>query len=237
MEKACQVMYFLTMRRRRKRRKQLAKNRAVRRRKDFLIKQASESLLFFTFLVASLSVSMSLPSPRSLWMKERSDRWWEHVVKSTFTPQDWIDNFRMSQATFNYICMKLRPFVSKTNTTMRDAIATEKRVAITLWFLATGSDYRTIGHLFGVAKSTVCIITKEVCDYLVSQLLPQYIRLPQANALREVMNGFASDHGFPQCAGAVDGTHIPISSPQDCPAYYYNRKGWHSILMQGTVNH
>ena len=26
-------------------------------------------------------------------------------------------------------------------------------------------------------------------------------------------------------------------SPKDFPADYYNRKGWHSILMQGMVNH
>ena len=32
----------------------------------------------------------------------------------------------------------------------------------------------------------------------------------------------------------VDGTHIPIVSPTECPA---DCKGWHSILMQGMVNH
>ena len=31
--------------------------------------------------------------------------------------------------------------------------------------------------------------------------------------------------------------HIPIVSPVEFPADYYNRKGFHSILMQGTVNH
>ena len=35
-----------------------------------------------------------------------------------------------------------------------------------------------------------------------------------------------------QCAGAVDGMHIPIQSPTECPANYYNRKGWHSVLIQ-----
>ena len=37
--------------------------------------------------------------------------------------------------------------------------------------------------------------------------------------------------------GAVDGTHIPIVSPKECPADYYNRKGWHSIILQSTVDH
>ena len=35
---------------------------------------------------------------------------------------------------------------------MTRAVSVERRVALTLWFLATNSDYRTIGHLFGVSK-------------------------------------------------------------------------------------
>lgn len=238
MERATLVMYFVMRRRRHASKKRLAflRKRAVRRRVKFCRRQALERLLYFTLLVASSSISLSLNTVRSLWMKERSGHWWEHLVKTTFTPQDWLNNFRVSQTTFHYICMKLRPFICKEDTIMRKAITTEKRIALTLWFLATGSDYRTIGHLFGVAKSTVCVVTKEVCSYIVSQLLPQYIKIPQGAALKEVVSGFASDHDFPQCAGAVDGTHIPIASPQECPADYYNRKGWHSILMQGTVN-
>ena len=36
--------------------------------------------------------------------------------------------------------------------------------------------------------------------------------------------------------GAVDGCHIQIVSPQQCPADYFNRKRWHSIILQGTVD-
>ena len=107
---------------------------------------------------------------------------------------------------------------------MRKAVPVEQRVALTLWFLSTNTDYRTIGHLFGVSKSTVCIVTKEVCAAIVDKLLPKYIRIPGDEGLREVVDGFKSKLGFPQCAGAVDGTHIPIMSPEDFPADYYNRK-------------
>ena len=78
-------------------------------------------------------------------------------------------------------------------------------------------------------------MTKEVCSSIVSQLLPQFVRFPTGSALTEVVEGFKNELGFPQCVGAVDGCHIPIVSPQDCPADYYNRKGWHSIILQGTV--
>ncbi len=83
---------------------------------------------------------------------------------------------------------------------------------MTLWFLSTGADYRTVGHLFGVSKSTVCIVTKHAIASIVELLLPEYIRMPTGTALREVVEGFKRDHGFPQCAGVIDGSHIPIVS-------------------------
>ena len=59
-----------------------------------------------------------------------------------------------------------------------------------------------------------------------------YIKVPTGDALKEVIYGFEHKWGFPQCGGAVDGTHIPIMSPRDFPADYFNHKGWHSIIMQ-----
>ena len=142
----------------------------------------------------------------------------------------------MSQATFVYVCDELRSAIEKTDTEMRKAIPVEQRVALTLWYLATNTDYRTIGHLFGVSKATVCMVTKEVCAAIVKVLLPTYIRVPAGDELKKVVEGFKDGLGFPQCAGVVDGTHIPIISPEECPADYYYRKGWHSIIMQGMVD-
>jgi len=201
----------------------------------FAKRQAQERSLFI-FIMLSFIIQMSVPQKRLLWMREKSNHWWEQVVKSNFTSTDWLENFRVSNLTFQYICTKLSPFVGKRDTIMRNAIPVEKRVALMLWFLATGADYRTIGHLFGVAKSTVCVIRKEVCSCIVSRLLPQYIKMPQGNSLKAVIDGFCKDHGFPQCVGAIDGTHIPIVSTDQCSADYYNRKGWHSIILQGTVD-
>ena len=156
------------------------------------------------------------------------------MVNSTFTSHDWMENFRMSHDTFIYLCDELRASVERNDTTMRQAISVERRVALTLWFLSTGADCQTIGHLFGVSESTVCIVTKEVCAAIVDVLLPKYVKFPNGESLKEVVDGFKHKFGFPQCAGAVDGTHIPIISPEEYPADYFNRKGWHSIVMQGT---
>ena len=82
---------------------------------------------------------------------------WEH---------DWIENFRMSRETLHYLCDQLRPLIQKKNTHMRKSVSTERRVAITLWVLATPGEYRSVAHLFGVACCTVCQILNETCRVL-----------------------------------------------------------------------
>lgn len=38
------------------------------------------------------------------------------------------------------------------------------------------------------------------------------------------------------CAGAIDGTHIPIIAPSINHTEYVNRKGYNSIVMQAVVD-
>ena len=143
----------------------------------------------------------------------------------------------MNPSTFRYLCNEVSTTLKRRSTDMRDPISVERRVAMTLWRLATNSDYRTIGHLFGVAKCTACVIVNEVCEVIMKQLFKRYVFIPQGNDLNQVVEGFEDRWGFPQCVGAIDGSHIPIQAPADCPKDYYNRKGFHSILMQGLVDH
>ena len=44
----------------------------------------------------------------------------------------------------------------------------------------------------------------------------------------------ARSHGFPGVIGAIDGCHIPCKQPVENANDYYNRKGFHSIVLQGT---
>ena len=106
---------------------------------------------------------------------------------STFAASDWLENFRISHATFLY---EIRTSVKKNDTIMRNAIPVEQRVPLTLWFLSTGTCFWTIAHLFGVSKSAVCRITKEVCTAIVQVLLPKYVRFLSQTYLKDVVDGF-----------------------------------------------
>lgn len=97
-----------------------------------------------------------------------------------------------------------QPFVVKIPDFEIKAICVEKRVAITLWCLATPYEYCTVAHLFGVACSTVCEIVQETCQAIVCNLMQDYIRFPTGEALKAVVEGFEEKWGFPQCIGAID---------------------------------
>ena len=63
------------------------------------------------------------------------------------------------------------------------------------------------------------------------------MKFPVNEKSRDIIDGYRSKWGFPQVVGAIDGTHIPIVRPKDSAADYYNRIGFYSIIVQGTVDY
>lgn len=189
-------------------------------------------------MIAMLS-AVNAGAERAFWVEPTRGQgyFWEHTISSWTEDRLWIENLRMKKSTFYFICEELSPALEKQRTRFRMPIPVQKRVAICLWHLATGEDLRSLGWRFDVAKSTACEIINDVCQAIVSILLPRFITWPTGNALRAIVDGFASEWNFPQCCGAIDGTHIPITAPPDNPAYYYNRKGFYSIVLQAVVDH
>ena len=50
-----------------------------------------------------------------------------------------------------HLTLKLRPYIEKQSTRMRSPVGVDKRVAVTLWRLATNIEYRTLSQLFGIS--------------------------------------------------------------------------------------
>ena len=124
--------------------------------------------------------------------------------------KSWTNDklWRMSKATFDFLCKELFHCLHHHDTKFRKTITVEKRVAICLWHLATREDCHSIRWRFGVGKSMACKIVNEVCRAVVDILLPQIVKWPTGEKLCETVTGFLSTWDFPQCAGALDGTHI-----------------------------
>ncbi|XP_067139320.1 uncharacterized protein [Centruroides vittatus] len=174
-------------------------------------------------------ICSTLPSDR-IWKIPRNQQWWEECVPA-MDEVSWRENFRVSRETFNFLCAAL-PEMKRNNTHLRRCISTEKRVAIALYTLASSSEYRTISHLFGVGKSTVCKIVIDFCNAVINNLMSTAIQFPQTkNEIDLKIRDFYEIWNFPQCFGSIDGTHIPISPPKKDCIDYYNYKGWYSVVL------
>ena len=131
----------------------LRRTRQVQRRRI-----AVTSALFRAAVTAGLAVQ------RDVWCLASSKDWWERIALETYTDEQWRADFRMSRGTFNIVCDRLRPSLERQDTQLRRAITVEKRVAITLYWLATGSFFHVVVSLFwGGNRNHMCYSAQSVC--------------------------------------------------------------------------
>ena len=194
-------------------------------------KRRSNAMLYFIMC----SIAEYTNVDRSIWVKPRSQSFWNENMMIYWSNDDWQSNLRMNKEAFTYICEMLSPHIGKQDTNFRKSISVEMRVAITLYFFSGTAGYRTISNLFGVGRSTVCTIVQAVSKAIVNILLPKYMNLPSHTEIPEIMTEFEEMSGFPQAIGAIDGCHIRIKAPLKNAEDYINRKDYHSIILQGHL--
>ena len=143
----------------------------------------------------------------------------------------------MNRSTFDQVVDKLKN-IGRLDTQLRPAIPLAKRVAIGLYALGSSAEYRTIASLFGVGRTTVGEIVREISQEIIDKLGPCYLNAypPTHDKIVEIVSGF-DKMGFPQCYGAIDGCHIEVNVPKSEAVDYYNFKGWHSVLLFAAVDY
>ena len=158
---------------------------------------------------------------RALWKYPRSQVWFELVVDDAYNDELWYANFRVTKETFAFILGKIEQDIDHKNTHLREAVSAKRRLAITLYFLASTAEYHTIGNLFGVSRSFVYLCIQEVSDAIAKQFR-NVISFPKREDLLQVIRGYEDAWSFPICAGAIDGTHIAIRAPKENRTDYVN---------------
>ena len=61
------------------------------------------------------------------WVFPRLQNWFQELLNSRALDHWWKENFRVSRATFKFICRLVGPAIARRNTRMRDAVPVEKR--------------------------------------------------------------------------------------------------------------
>ncbi|CAM4573918.1 unnamed protein product [Leuciscus chuanchicus] len=134
----------------------------------------------------------------------------------------------MPKETFNILCDQLHPYIKPQTTNMLDPVPLEKRVAVTIYKLASNVEFHDVANLFGIGTSTACNIFWEVCEAL-SNLRRVFVKRPTTvPEVQAIITGFERKTGFPLCAGALDGTHIPIIAPSSYPTTTITEKDDHT---------
>ncbi|CAG9766703.1 unnamed protein product [Ceutorhynchus assimilis] len=175
--------------------------------------------------------------------KIRSFHWWEEVVlRNKLSEEEWLENFRVSQNTFMYLCDQLREVLAPQPNILSQywkyakLMTVEKKVAVSLYFLASCAEYRVIGNQFGIQKSTVCKVVYQFVNAVNKILTPKHIRFPNSAEAKQSASLFQHKSKIPNIIGAIDGTHIPILPPSEGYRDFINRKGWASWILQGIVD-
>ena len=176
--------------------------------------------------------------PRRLWAHDRGlhkSGFFDQNLLGSFNAREFKSRMRMDVSTFEYLCSTLAPYLHRKNTRLRLAIPVQVKVAVSITRMATGNSMQCIADLYRIGLSSSQTAVSQFCFAIKIHLLKKFIKWPTPTIMAKYAREFQELHQIPFVVGAVDGSHIPIVAPRLHAADYYNRKGFHSVLLEGVV--
>ena len=152
----------------------------------------------------------------------------------SFNAREFKGRMRMDVSTFEYLCSILAPDLLRQDTSMRLVIPVQVKVAVSISRLATGNPMQCIADLYRIGLSSSQLVVSQFCN-AIKKLLTKFISWP-SHIMERYAQEFEDLHHMPYVVGAVDGSHIPIIAHRLHAPDYYNRKRFHSVLLQGVVS-
>ncbi len=158
---------------------------------------------------------------------------WRFVVIPSMSNKEFRINFRLTKFQFEHLLRDLQADWNE-RYKFRNPDCDFRTVLLALiWQLATGESNRQVKHRFGLPGTSNWRYLSTVKS-IIEQRAYRYINYP--NDLRKTAAGFESIASIPNCVGAIDGSHIPMTPDFEQKKYFANRKGYHSVVLQGIVD-
>lgn len=92
-------------------------------------------------------------------------------------PNDYRNYFRMDEASFDLLLQKIKPYITKKDTAMRQAISAEERLIATLRFLATGRSLEDLKFTTAISAQALGKIVPETCSAIYKSLHQEYMKV------------------------------------------------------------
>jgi len=166
-------------------------------------------------------------------------QYWFNEICLNMQDFEFKRHFRLTRSTFEWLCCEIIPLLRREITGPGVVgLAWEQKIGASLWFLATGECFRSIGDRFGMGESTFSYALRDFINIIITKFLAEKIAFPNTELeVNEITSEFRRIGRIPNIIGAIDGSHIPIKAPHLFPVDYFNRKGFYSIVLQAVVDH
>ena len=177
--------------------------------------------------------------PRRLWTHDKGlfePGFFDRNLLGSINAREFKGRMRMDVSIFEFLCSTLAPSMQRQDTNMRCAVPVQVKVAVSISRMATSNSMQSIADLYRIGLSTSQMAVSQFTNAMKLLLFKKYIRWPSTTTMDKFARKFENIHRIPYVVGAVDGSHIPILAPRLHAGDYYNRKGFHSILLQGVVS-
>uniref|UniRef100_A0A803JJL4 Putative nuclease HARBI1 n=1 Tax=Xenopus tropicalis TaxID=8364 RepID=A0A803JJL4_XENTR len=144
-----------------------------------------------------------------------------------FRERSTLEGLSEEEIVFDLVRQELDPVTARSQ-----ALPGISKLLAVLHFLGSGSFQQVSARLVGMSQPTFSRILKQV----LRALLPHSQRLisfpsTEAEWTRVKQDFYLIGH-FPNCLGAIDCTHVPLTPPRAHQERYLNRKRSHSINVQ-----
>lgn len=121
---------------------------------------------------------------RTIWTKNwisrrQQERFYSKLLVELRTEEpDMYRNFlRMNAEQFDHLLTLEAPLIQKADTIMRRSISPGERLTLTLRYLATGENFRSLQYIFRIPATTISAIIPEVLDAIYEVLVGEMIQV------------------------------------------------------------